>query len=392
MKTIDPKSGVRGNPGIIKLFLAGDVMTGRGIDQILPHPGDPTLYEDYIKDARGYVELAEKASGPVPRPAEPAYIWGEALGELEKAAVDVRIANLETSVTRSDNYWKWKEVHYRMNPANIDCLTAARIDVYSLANNHVLDWSYEGLKETLATLQKANIKSAGAGLTRKEAAAPAVVEIEGKGRVIVFAYGSPTSGIHLNWGATEYQPGLNLLADFSEDTVRRIRDGIRSVKKENDIIVFSMHWGANWGYEIKSEEIEFAHRLIESGVDIVHGHSSHHVKSIEVYQDRLILYGCGDFLNDYEGIPGYENYRTDLGLMYFAAMDRATGGLAELKMVPTRIKYLRVNRASAEEALLLADILKREGKRFGTEIELSDDALLTLVLPISQDRQDSARP
>ena len=383
------KSGRRGNKGLIRLFLAGDVMTGRGIDQMLPHPGARTLHEDYVKDARGYIELAERALGPIPQPVEPAYIWGDALQELESEAPDVRIVNLETSVTRSDDYWKWKEVHYRMNPENIDCITAARIDACSLANNHVLDWGYEGLNETLATLKKANIKSAGAGMNLKEAAAPSIIEIKGKGRVIVFAYGSTTSGIRPDWAATEKRPGVNLVTDFSEETTRRICERILAVKKERDIIVFSVHWGGNWGYEISREEIEFAHRLIESGVDIIHGHSSHHVKGIEIYHDRPILYGCGDFLNDYEGIQGYEDYRSDLGLMYFPGMDAATGRLAELKMVPTRIKHLMVNRASAEDALLLADILNREGKRLGTDTGLSDDNKLTLVSRISMERSDS---
>ena len=134
-----------------------------------------------------------------------------------------------------------------MNPENIGCMTAAKIDVCSLANNHVLDWGYEGLKETLATLGKAKIKSVGAGMDVKEAAAPAITEVEGKGRVIVFAYGSPTSGVRLNWGATENKPGVNLLPDFSEASVRRIGAGIRFVKKEKDIVVFSLHWGVNWG-------------------------------------------------------------------------------------------------------------------------------------------------
>ncbi len=120
MKTIDLKSRDPGNKGLIRLFLAGDVMTGRGVDQILLHPDDPALHEDYIKDARGYVELAVRASGTIPRPVEPAYIWGDVLREMEREAPDVRIINLETSVTRSDDYWKWKEVHYRMNPENID--------------------------------------------------------------------------------------------------------------------------------------------------------------------------------------------------------------------------------------------------------------------------------
>jgi poly-gamma-glutamate synthesis protein (capsule biosynthesis protein) len=302
---------------------------------------------------------------------------------LERESPDVRIINLETSVTRSDDHWKWKEVHYRMHPENIDCITAARIGVCSLANNHVLDWGYEGLKETLTTLEKAKIKSAGAGMNLKEAAAPAIVEIEGKGRVIVFAYGSPTSGVRLNWAATEERPGVNLLTDFSEDTVRRIRERIWGLKRENDIVVFSIHWGGNWGYDIHRDEIRFAHGLIEAGVDIIHGHSSHHVKGIEIYQNRPILYGCGDFLNDYEGITGYENYRDNLGLMYFASMDPETGKLVQLKMIPTRIKYFKLNRASKEEALWLADILHREGKRFGTETDLSGNNVLTLVSRIS---------
>ena len=75
-------------------------------------------------------------------------------------------------------------------------------------------------------------------------------------------------------------------------------------------MVASVHWGSNWGYDIPREQTVFAHRLIdEAGVDIIHGHSSHHVRAIEVYKDRLILYGCGDFLNDYEGISGYEEFR-----------------------------------------------------------------------------------
>jgi Bacterial capsule synthesis protein PGA_cap len=136
----------------IRLFLCGDVMTGRGIDQVLPHPTDPTLHEPYIGDARYYVERAESVNGVIPRPVEFDYIWGDALAELDRAGVDLRIINLETSITSSEDYWRDKEIHYRMHPRNIDCITAARIDCCCLANNHVLDWGYDGLAETLRTL------------------------------------------------------------------------------------------------------------------------------------------------------------------------------------------------------------------------------------------------
>jgi poly-gamma-glutamate synthesis protein (capsule biosynthesis protein) len=116
----------------------------------------------------------------------------------------------------------------------------------------------------------------------------------------------------------------------------------------------------------------------EAGVDIVHGHSSHHAKGIEVYQDRLILYGCGDFLNDYEGIEGHEYFRGDLGLMYFASTDPATGRFVGLQMTPMRIKHFKVNKASRDEARWLADVLNREGKRLGTTVTLNENNILTL--------------
>jgi poly-gamma-glutamate synthesis protein (capsule biosynthesis protein) len=85
----------------ITLFLCGDVMTGRGIDQVLPHPGDPLIHEHYMKSALGYVKIAEEVNGPIARPVDFSYIWGDALGELDCRAPDLRIINLETSVTTS---------------------------------------------------------------------------------------------------------------------------------------------------------------------------------------------------------------------------------------------------------------------------------------------------
>ena len=188
---------------IITLFMCGDIMTGRGIDQILPHPNDPRIYEPYMKDATGYVEIAESVNGPIQIPVKYSYIWGEALEELEQVDPDLRIINLETSITASNDYWKGKGINYRMHPENIQCLTAARIDYCSLGNNHVIDWGYSGLKETLETLKKVNIQYAGAGQNLKEAETPAVMNISGKWRVLIFSYGSPTSGIPITIGAPQ---------------------------------------------------------------------------------------------------------------------------------------------------------------------------------------------
>lgn len=377
--SIYPSPPSPGTSQFITLFLAGDVMTGRGIDQVLPHPGDPLIHEPYMRSAIGYVELAERASGPIQKPVSFSYIWGDALEELERAQPDVRLINLETSITASDAYWEGKGIHYRMHPENIPALTAAQIDVCSLANNHVLDWGVAGLTETLQTLKKANIHTAGAGQDLQAAGTPAVIEVEGKGRVLVFSYGLETSGIPLSWAASENRPGVNLLENLSDQTVRHIQADVEAVKQAGDIVVVSIHWGGNWGYEVPREQRRFAHKLIdEAGVDVIHGHSSHHVKGIEVYQGKPILYGLGDFLNDYEGISGYEQYRPDLALMYFLSLEPSTGRLVHLHMTPMQIKHFKANRASKVDALWLRDILDRQGEDFGARVEMDHDGTLTL--------------
>ena len=371
------QSSIAVNP--ITLFLCGDVMTGRGIDQVLPHPSDPIIYESYMQSAIGYVELAEMVNGPIQKPVDFSYIWGDSLEELERVAPDLRIINLETSVTKSDDYWKGKGINYRMHPENIGCLTIAKIDYCSLANNHVLDWGYAGLTETLETLRKANIHSAGAGEILQEAENPVVMEVEGKGRVIVFSFGLETSGIPISWVASEDKPGVNLLKNLSDETVWEIKEKIGQVEKQGDIVIASIHWGSNWGYEIPPEQKDFAYRLIDNaGVDVVHGHSSHHVKGIEVYKEKPIIYGSGDFINDYEGIGGYEGFRSDLTLMYFVSMDPSTGKLVHMHMAPMQIKNFKANRASRADALWLRDVINREGKKFGTRAEINQDNTLTL--------------
>lgn len=371
------QSSIAVNP--ITLFLCGDVMTGRGIDQVLPHPSDPIIYESYMQSAIGYVELAEMVNGPIQKPVDFSYIWGDSLEELERVDPDLRIINLETSVTKSDDYWKGKGINYRMHPENIGCLTIAKIDYCSLANNHVLDWGYAGLTETLETLRKASIHYAGAGEILQEAEKPVVMEVEGKGRVIVFSFGLETSGIPISWAASEDKPGVNLLRNLSDETVWEIKEKIGQVEKQGDIVVASIHWGSNWGYEIPPEQKDFAYRLIDNaGVDVVHGHSSHHVQGLEVYKEKPIIYGSGDFINDYEGIGGYEGFRSDLALMYFVSMDPSTGKLVHMHMTPMQIKNFKANRASRADALWLRDVINREGKKFGTRAEINQDNTLTL--------------
>jgi poly-gamma-glutamate synthesis protein (capsule biosynthesis protein) len=221
---------------------------------------------------------------------------------------------------------------------------------------------------------------AGAGLKEREAQAPAILEIAGKGRVVVFAFGEVGSGVPPSWKATVDRPGVNLLTELSRKSVQRIAKMVKAVKQDGDVIIASIHWGGNWGYRVPRKQQEFAHQLIDdAGIDIIHGHSSHHVKALEVYQKKLIIYGCGDFLNDYEGIGGYERFRNDLSLMYFPSVNPLTGELVRLRMIPMRIQRFRLRKASFAEGEWLRDVLNREGLQFDTRVKLQMDQSLELV-------------
>jgi poly-gamma-glutamate capsule biosynthesis protein CapA/YwtB (metallophosphatase superfamily) len=361
----------------VEVLLCGDVMTGRGIDQILPHPGDPELHERFVRDARRYVELAEAVNGPIPRPVDFSWPWGDALRAIDEAAPDLRLVNLETSVTRSDDYEPGKAVHYRMAPENVSCLTVANVDVCILANNHVLDYGIDGLVETLDVLASTGIGTVGAGRTGDDARTGLTVE-SGPAKVTVLAVGMPSSGVPAQWAAAADRPGVNVVAKASDAAAANLLDQISAAKGREDLVVVSVHWGSNWGYDVPRGDVRLGHRLIDAGADVVFGHSSHHPRPIEVYRGKLILYGCGDLIDDYEGITGYEEYRDDLRLLYFVTLDAETGRLSALRMMPFQARQMRLGRAPERDSKWLADVLSRTSRRFGSRIGVAPGGLLVL--------------
>lgn len=369
------------------LLLAGDVMTGRGVDQAMRHPVDPVLYEAAVRDARVYLRLAEAAHGAVPRPVAPAYPWGAALAAAESRAPDLRIVNLETAVTTSTTPWPGKGIHYRMHPDHTDCLQAAKVDACTLANNHVVDWGPDGLTQTLGSLQAAGVQTAGAGADADRALAPAcwpmpdrlrmerdlqgcppragqaageglvagVARPQTPARVLLFSLAEPGCGVPDGWKATAAHAGVALLPDLTASTARQTARHITGLRNANDVVIVSLHWGGNWGLDIPRAHRDFARRLIDAGAaDLVHGHSSHHPMPLEIHEGRLVLYGCGDLINDYEGIvrhgrDGLEGALPgDIGCLYFAHLDPGSGALVRLEIVPFERRRLQLVPAGAE--------------------------------------------
>ena len=367
--------------GLVTLFVCGDVMLGRGVDQVLPHPGDPKLREGCAGDARAYVRLAERANGPIPQPASFGWPWGDALAVLDQVAPQARVINLETTVTRRAGFAPGKPVHYRMSPDNVPAVAAASPDACALANNHVLDFGRAGLADTLDVLARAGLRAVGAGRDLTQAQQPVAVPVPGGGRVVVGACGAASSGIPPDWAATATRPGVAFLPRLSGAAAEHLIARVQAAKRPGDVIVVSLHWGSNWGHDVAPGQVRFAHRLLDAGADLIHGHSSHHPRPVEVYRGRLVLYGCGDAINDYEGITGYQQFRSDLGLLYFASLAADTGTLAALHMVPMQARKMRLRHASTPDSQWLAAMLERISHRFGSQIRHQPDGALTLHPP-----------
>jgi len=361
----------------VRILLAGDVMLGRGVDQLRPVHNHPILHEGYMKSAEGYVELAERESKRrFPRNVGPEYVWGDLLKEIRSDDVDARIINLETSVTTSDDYYG-KGINYRMHPANVDTLTVARIQCCVLGNNHVMDWGTEGLLETVETLHNNYIQTSGAGKNAYAASAPAVIHAEATD-VLVFSLACDSSGVPRDWTATTTKPGVHFFpSGYYEGNVEHIVKKIqafaetsRAIRDRRPIIVVSIHWGPNWGYRVEKWERKLAHTLIrQADVDIIYGHSSHHPKGFEIFQGKLILYGCGDLLNDYEGIknPGEDQYRPDLTLLYFPTLDAKDGSFKKLEIRPLRVFQFQLQHANEKERTWLASMLNWQCKLLASE-------------------------
>jgi poly-gamma-glutamate synthesis protein (capsule biosynthesis protein) len=200
------------------------------------------------------------------------------------------------------------------------------------------------------------------------ATAPAVIELGGLGRLLVFAFGCASSGIPRGWAALPERSGVGLLPESGPSAASSVAAAVARHRQAGDIVVASLHWGGNWGFAVPRSERALAHALIdEAGVDLVHGHSSHHAKAIEVYHDRLVLYGCGDFINDYEGIDGKNGFRDDLPVLYLPRL-AAGGRLLGLELAVFRLRRFTLEPAPAVERRWLARTLDRECRAFGAAV------------------------
>jgi poly-gamma-glutamate capsule biosynthesis protein CapA/YwtB (metallophosphatase superfamily) len=151
---------------------------------------------------------------------------------------------------------------------------------------------------------------------------------------------------------------------------------------DGDTVIVSIHWGPNWGYDVPVVHRRFARRLIEEAhADIVHGHSAHHPLGVELHAGRPVLYGCGDFINDYEGISGHEEFRSELTLAWLLDYDIARAPLAFAGDDPVPAC---AGSASNAPAAMTPDGSPKpwtaNAARFGVRVDLTADETLALAL------------
>jgi poly-gamma-glutamate capsule biosynthesis protein CapA/YwtB (metallophosphatase superfamily) len=287
----------------------------------------------------------------------PEFPWGDTLPLLRRA--DVLVGNLEFVLAAGGRPWPGKVFHFRADPAAVASLETAGFALVSVANNHVLDFGVAAALESLATLAGRDIRFAGAGPDLDAARALAVVARDGLSiGMIAFTDNEP------DWAAGPAAPGVHHApVDPRDPRAAAILDAVARAKADVDLLIASAHWGGNWGADVPRSHRAFARALVEAGADVVFGHSPHIVRGIEVIRGRPVLYGTGDFVDDYAVDPVERN---DRSFVFVLRTEGATP--VELRLHPTEIESCRVRlaRGHAREA---ADVMARRCAALGTRAD-----------------------
>jgi len=286
--------------------------------------------------------------------AGPAYPWGDTLPILRRA--DLRIANLECVLADGGAPEPGKVFTFRTDAKNVHSLLAARLDVVSLANNHVLDYGPDALREMLPALDRHGILHAGAGTDRDTARRPAVLRV-GADAVgfVAFTDNQP------DWEAEAGSPGVHYVpAAATGERVEELLELVRRTASRVQLLIVSAHWGGNWGSAAPAGHRALARRLVDAGADVVFGHSPHIVRGVEVYRGRPVIYGAGDFVDDYAVDPEERNDRS-----FIFVLETDGGTPQRLRMFPTVIADFQA-RLAGRSARDIAARMQRLCAELGT--------------------------
>jgi len=334
---------LRGMGRAMKIIFGGDTMLGR-------------LVKDVIHEKGPHYPLENIAS-------------------LMKNA-DLTIINLECAITDSTHKWTGapKTFYFGAPSAAIHSLLEAGVDLVNLANNHALDYDYQGLLDTLDILKKNNINFAGAGKDLTDALKVAVVKSKG------LSFGMLAYCDHQDdFAATDKSPGIVYL-DLSDEqqAIKRITTDVKKLLDLGvDWPILSMHWGPNMVNRPSDKFKRIAHAAIDAGYKILFGHSAHVFHGIEIYKSCPIIYAAGDLVDDYYVDP---DFRNDHQLLF--ELEIENNRLQQINLYPVFIENFQTRFAKGSEFNFIAERMMRLSGEMGTEIERDRQEKLVVNLKL----------
>lgn len=320
----------------MKIAMVGDVMLGRLVNKML-------------------------------KTSPPAYPWGNTLSILNDA--DLRICNLECVISDVGRPWSAtpKIFHFRTDEKNIETLLSAKIDMVSIANNHVLDFEDDALQRMLGILDSHKILHTGAGRNFLQASQPAISTVKGK-RIGMIAFTDNEPG----WEAKEDHIGVFYVPTHLHDMrAQELLNRIRKLRLEVDFLIVSAHWGPNWGYAPPREHPAFAHAIIDAGADLIFGHSGHVFRGIEIYNQRPIIYCAGDFIDDYAVDEIEKNDES-----FIFVVDIESEQKLKIYLYPTCISEFQANLASSYRQKTILSQMADLCKDLGTSLKCHSNCAL----------------
>ncbi len=301
-------------------------------------------------------------------------VWGDVLDRLLR--LDGLFVNLECCLSTRGQPWTRTDrpFHFRADPEwAVPALREAGVDWATLANNHLLDFEEPALLDTLDALDEAGIAWSGAGPNVWAARAPATVDVDG----LTVAFVSLTDNTP-EYAAGRNSPGVaHLEFDFDDAddraVVRAMLDEAREA--DPDLLVASLHLGPNIVAEPFESHERWCRWLCAEGVDVVHGHSAHVFQAVEARDDGLILYDCGDFVDDY---AVDDELRNDRSFLFELIVD-GDGTATTLRLVPIEIAGCRVRRATDEVARWCRETMRERSQGYGTAHERDGESLVVAL-------------
>ncbi len=300
------------------------------------------------------------------RQAPPERVWSEEVIEL-CAGCDAVVCNLECCISERGTATEripGKPFFFRAPPAAVDALGAVGATAVSLANNHALDYEEEALLDTLEHLAAADITAVGAGADVERARRGGIVATEDLRVGLVAATDHPRE-----YAAETEAPGV-AWADLRAELPEWVRDELRRLRAEADLVIAFPHWGPNMTTEPARWQRGIARELVAAGADLVAGHSAHVFHGVGRVRGRAILYDLGDALDDYAVDAALRN---DLGVLFLVELDPA---LRRIEAVPLRLDYARTRLAPPEDARLIARLFAERCARLGTAVDRVGERLV----------------